>query len=79
MITDQKHQRTLLIDNSGLAWHTDEGTLRQKFEEFGAVDEAVRRISRLMAQPDIKSHDLLVSLHHLFQLANMTLFHQGRG
>ncbi|KAI1828537.1 hypothetical protein F4861DRAFT_7133 [Xylaria intraflava] len=25
----------------GLAWHTDEGTLRQKFEEFGAVEEAV--------------------------------------
>jgi RNA recognition motif-containing protein len=26
----------------GLAWHTDEGTLRQKFEEFGSVEEAVR-------------------------------------
>ncbi|KAF3762498.1 hypothetical protein M406DRAFT_224883, partial [Cryphonectria parasitica EP155] len=25
----------------GLAWHTEEATLRQKFEEFGAVDEAV--------------------------------------
>jgi hypothetical protein len=25
----------------GLAWHTEEGTLRQKFEEFGVVDEAV--------------------------------------
>jgi len=25
----------------GLAWHTDENTLRQKFEEFGAVEEAV--------------------------------------
>ncbi|KAH8815045.1 hypothetical protein F5884DRAFT_851548 [Xylogone sp. PMI_703] len=25
----------------GLAWHTDEGALRQKFEEFGAVQEAV--------------------------------------
>ncbi|OAA82587.1 glycine-rich RNA-binding protein [Akanthomyces lecanii RCEF 1005] len=25
----------------GLAWHTDETTLRQKFEEFGAVEEAV--------------------------------------
>ncbi|GJC87031.1 hypothetical protein ColLi_09869 [Colletotrichum liriopes] len=24
----------------GLAWHTEEGTLRQKFEEFGAVEEA---------------------------------------
>lgn len=27
---------------SGLAWHTEETTLRQKFEEFGVVDEAVR-------------------------------------
>ncbi|OAQ72337.1 O-methyltransferase, family 3 [Pochonia chlamydosporia 170] len=25
----------------GLAWHTEETTLRQKFEEFGAVEEAV--------------------------------------
>ncbi|KAJ1331441.1 cold-inducible RNA-binding protein [Microdochium nivale] len=25
----------------GLAWHTEEYTLRQKFEEFGVVDEAV--------------------------------------
>ncbi|KAL2261149.1 hypothetical protein VTK26DRAFT_4645 [Humicola hyalothermophila] len=25
----------------GLAWHTKEATLRQKFEEFGVVDEAV--------------------------------------
>ncbi|KAK4128358.1 hypothetical protein N657DRAFT_652063 [Parathielavia appendiculata] len=25
----------------GLAWHTDEATLRQKFEEFGMVEEAV--------------------------------------
>lgn len=26
---------------SGLAWHTDDTTLRTKFEEFGQVDEAV--------------------------------------
>ncbi|ORY08206.1 hypothetical protein BCR34DRAFT_570062 [Clohesyomyces aquaticus] len=25
----------------GLAWHTDDTTLRQKFEEFGQVEEAV--------------------------------------
>lgn len=25
----------------GLAWHTDDGTLRSKFEEFGQVEEAV--------------------------------------
>ena len=29
------------ITNRGLAWHTDENALRQKFEEFGAVEEAV--------------------------------------
>jgi hypothetical protein len=26
---------------SGLAWHTDDTTLRTKFEEFGQVEEAV--------------------------------------
>ncbi|KAH8630242.1 hypothetical protein IG631_14819 [Alternaria alternata] len=26
--------------NRGLAWHTDDQALRQKFEEFGAVEEA---------------------------------------
>lgn len=26
----------------GLAWHTDDQTLRTKFEEYGQVDEAVR-------------------------------------
>ncbi|KAF2742591.1 RNA-binding domain-containing protein, partial [Sporormia fimetaria CBS 119925] len=25
----------------GLAWHTEDSTLRQKFEEFGQVEEAV--------------------------------------
>ncbi|KAK8126407.1 uncharacterized protein PG998_002166 [Apiospora kogelbergensis] len=25
----------------GLAWHTEDTTLRQKFEEFGAIEEAV--------------------------------------
>ena len=34
--------RPSLTPNSGLAWHTEEGTLRQKFEEFGPVEEAVR-------------------------------------
>lgn len=33
--------RLLTRNHSGLAWHTEEGTLRQKFEEFGAVEEAV--------------------------------------
>jgi hypothetical protein len=28
-------------NDRGLAWHTDENALRQKFEEFGAVEEAV--------------------------------------
>ena len=31
----------LTCDNSGLAWHTNDDTLRQKFEEFGQVQEAV--------------------------------------
>lgn len=31
----------ILINTSGLAWHTDDNALRQKFEEFGAVEEAV--------------------------------------
>jgi hypothetical protein len=29
---------------SGLAWHTDDKTLREKFEEFGTVDEAVSAV-----------------------------------
>jgi hypothetical protein len=37
----QSHELTSLLPHSGLAWHTEEGTLRQKFEEFGAVEEAV--------------------------------------
>lgn len=30
-----------LMLHSGLAWHTDDQALRQKFEEFGQVEEAV--------------------------------------
>lgn len=33
---------------SGLAWHTDDQTLRSKFEEFGSVEEAVRHRLSLM-------------------------------
>lgn len=34
----------LIVDDfsSGLAWHTDDGALRAKFEEFGPVEEAVK-------------------------------------
>lgn len=32
---------TNLLLFRGLAWHTDDGTLRTKFEEFGTVEEAV--------------------------------------
>ena len=39
-------------ENSGLAWHTDENALRQKFEEFGAVEEAVSEFLYLS-----QSHD----------------------
>lgn len=44
---------------SGLAWHTDDQTLRSKFEEFGAVDEAVRspRSCRMMRRQLILSPD----------------------
>ncbi|THV76727.1 hypothetical protein D6C86_00562 [Aureobasidium pullulans] len=42
----------------GLAWHTDDVALRSKFEEFGAVEEAVRlsRIQnyRIPTNTDIK-------------------------
>ena len=31
---------------SGLAWHTDDTTLRTKFEEFGQVEEAVSSAGR---------------------------------
>lgn len=31
----------LTLVYSGLAWHTDDTTLRAKFEEFGVVEEAV--------------------------------------
>ncbi|PFH56534.1 hypothetical protein XA68_16356 [Ophiocordyceps unilateralis] len=30
-----------IFSPSGLAWHTEETTLRQKFEEYGTVEEAV--------------------------------------
>jgi hypothetical protein len=36
--------------DSGLAWHTDDQTLRTKFEEFGEVQEAVSHGRRLVAQ-----------------------------
>ncbi len=40
---------TNIFLSSGLAWHTEEATLRQKFEEFGAVEEAVsREFARLL-------------------------------
>jgi RNA recognition motif-containing protein len=52
---------------SGLAWHTDENALRQKFEEFGAVEEAVRHsrspflkaliLTRMMWQVVVKDRD----------------------
>lgn len=48
----------LIHINSGLAWHTDDVALRSKFEEFGAVEEAVRlsRIQnyRILTNTDIK-------------------------
>jgi hypothetical protein len=37
------------MTTSGLAWHTDENALRQKFEEFGAVEEAVSYMVLLLS------------------------------
>ncbi|PMD52083.1 RNA-binding domain-containing protein [Hyaloscypha bicolor E] len=37
----------------GLAWHTDENALRQKFEEFGAVEEAVSYSRICLSQHEI--------------------------
>ena len=31
----------MMASHSGLAWHTEEATLRQKFEEYGVIEEAV--------------------------------------
>lgn len=41
---------------SGLAWHTDDNTLRAKFEEFGVVEEAVSIITRFMASPTVLTY-----------------------
>lgn len=43
----------LTITTSGLAWHTDENALRQKFEEFGAVEEAVSYNRRYLSQHEM--------------------------
>lgn len=42
---DFRVMQTADSHTSGLAWHTEEYTLRQKFEEFGVVDEAVSAFS----------------------------------
>lgn len=38
----------VLNASSGLAWHTDDDTLRSKFSEFGNIEEAVsgQRVSK---------------------------------
>lgn len=59
----------LLTGNSGLAWHTEEATLRQKFEEFGLVDEAVCCAPdiALQARPDSsKACVARRTSHHLY-------------
>ena len=45
--------RSLTRTTSGLAWHTDENALRQKFEEFGAVEEAVSYSRICLSQHEI--------------------------
>ena len=51
-----RHRLPLTLDR-GLAWHTDDGTLRQKFEEFGQVEEAVSDTYRDASRLD--SHEML--------------------
>ncbi|KAI9171351.1 Glycine-rich RNA-binding protein [Paramyrothecium foliicola] len=41
----------------GLAWHTEEGTLRQKFEEFGPVEEAMSLTRSSPTQVVVKDRD----------------------
>lgn len=50
---------------SGLAWHTEEATLRQKFEEFGVVEEAVSN-----PDLDMESSPSLYSASHRIVLAH---------
>jgi RNA recognition motif-containing protein len=45
------------MTTSGLAWHTDENALRQKFEEFGAVEEAVSWIRIFLS-----SHEMALTV-----------------
>jgi hypothetical protein len=33
--------RLLISFSSGLSWNTDDNSLRQRFEEFGVVEDAV--------------------------------------
>lgn len=42
---------SLLTAASGLAWHTDDQTLRTKFEEYGQVDEAVSSLCHVAQTP----------------------------
>ena len=55
-----QQQPYLLADkpHSGLAWHTDDGALRAKFEEFGTLEEAVRLILHSLGMsPDVSPAD----------------------
>jgi RNA recognition motif-containing protein len=45
---------------SGLAWHTDDGTLRAKFEEFGQVEEAVSSSTLHQARLLLTSRQVVV-------------------
>jgi len=45
---------------SGLAWHTDDTTLRTKFEEFGQVEEAVRYVILLIPHQSADQNQVVV-------------------
>ena len=44
---------TFLVVHRGLSWHTTDETLREKFSEFGQVDEAVSDALELLAITDM--------------------------
>jgi hypothetical protein len=54
------YRRYLLTQHrSGLAWHTDDQTLRAKFEEYGQVDEAVHYTPRYTLHDEHTADSLL--------------------
>lgn len=53
---------------SGLAWHTTDQTLREGFEKFGPVQEAVSLFSSLFASPTISLLSVLTEGLYYLQI-----------